>query len=51
MHNYWEADDINNASNACLYLGSNSFWGAGSRVKVNGLTIATVENAAAMDRN
>jgi hypothetical protein len=30
---YWEAEDINHNSNACLYLASSSFWGKGSQVK------------------
>lgn len=29
--NYWEADEINHNSNACLYLATSSFWGIGLR--------------------
>jgi parallel beta-helix repeat protein len=42
--NYWEADDVTRNSDACLYLGSNDFWGKGSSVKVNGLTLMTTQN-------
>jgi parallel beta-helix repeat protein len=45
--NYWEADDINHNSDACVYLGSSSFWGKGSYVKLYGLTIKTTANASA----
>ena len=45
--NYWEADEINHNSDACLYLASSSFWGSGSRVKVNGLHVGTTTDASA----
>ena len=44
--NYWEADEINHNSDACLYLASSSFWGPGSRVKVNGLHVGTTTDAS-----
>ncbi len=44
---YWEADDINHNTNACLYLGTDTFWGRGSQVKVNGLTIGTTTDTSA----
>jgi hypothetical protein len=45
--NYWEADSINHNSDACLYLASDSFWGNGSQVKVNGLWVGTTKDASA----
>ncbi|MBN2273950.1 MAG: right-handed parallel beta-helix repeat-containing protein [Bacteroidales bacterium] len=45
--NYWEADEINHNTNACLYLGSSDFWGKGSQVKLYGLTIKTTRDASA----
>ncbi len=45
--NYWEADDITHNTDACLYLGSNGFWGKGESVKINGLTLKTTNNISA----
>lgn len=42
--NYWEAEAITHNSNSCLYLASSSFWGKGSEVKINGLTLKTTED-------
>jgi hypothetical protein len=42
---YWEANAINYNSNACLYLASSDYWGMGSYVKVNGLTVGTTVDA------
>jgi Right handed beta helix region len=44
--NYWEADEINHNSDAGVYLASDSFWGAGSRVKLNGLTVQTTRDTS-----
>ncbi len=41
---YWDADAINRNNGSCLYLASNDFWGKGSNVKINGLTIKTTED-------
>ncbi len=43
---YWIADEINHNSGSCLYLASNDFWGKGSQVKINGLTVKTTEDAS-----
>ena len=45
--NYWEADEINHNSDACLYLASSSFWGLGRQVKINGLTLGTTADSSA----
>lgn len=42
--NYWEDEAINRNTSACIYLGSNDFWGKGSHVKLKGLSIKTAEN-------
>jgi parallel beta-helix repeat protein len=44
--NFWETDDINYNDNSCVYLGSSSFWGKGSYVKLYGLTIKTTVDAS-----
>jgi hypothetical protein len=44
--NYWEADAINHNSDACVYLASDGFWGEGSRVKLNGLTVRTSDDVS-----
>ena len=44
--NYWEADDVNRNSDACVYLGSNDFWGEGSRAKLYGLTLKTTTDVS-----
>lgn len=40
--NYWDSDDINYNTNACVYLGSNDFHGKGSNVKLQGIKVRTV---------
>ncbi len=47
--NYWEADEINHNSDACLYLATSSYWGIGRQVKVNGLTLGTTTDASSWD--
>lgn len=42
--NYWEAEEINYNTGACIYLGSSDFWGRGRNVKLNNLTVKTAEN-------
>ncbi len=44
--NYWEVDELNRNSNACIYLCSSGFWGKGSHVKLNGITVKTTDNAS-----
>jgi len=44
--NYWEADEINHNSGACVYLATGSFWGLGRQVILNGLTAKTTEDAS-----
>lgn len=44
--NYWEADEINHNSSACLYLATSSFWGVGRQVKVNNLTLGTTTDTS-----
>ncbi|MBN1117343.1 MAG: right-handed parallel beta-helix repeat-containing protein [Bacteroidales bacterium] len=39
--NFWEAEDINQNSKACLYLGSSDFWGNCSNIKVDNLKLRT----------
>ncbi len=41
---YWEVDAINHNSNACVYLASSDFWGRGSDIKLNNLTLRTTTN-------
>lgn len=43
---YWEADEINHNSKACLYLASSPYYGVGREVKVNSLTVATTLDAS-----
>ena len=42
--NYWQAEVINRNSSSCLYFVSSLFWGEGSHVKLNGLTVKTAED-------
>lgn len=44
--NYWESESITRNSDACVYLGSSSFWGKGSNVKLNGLFLRTTEDVS-----
>jgi hypothetical protein len=44
--NYWEVEVLNRNNNSCVYLCSSSFWGKGSRVKLNGLRVKTAENTS-----
>lgn len=44
--NYWEANVINRNSNACIYLGTNTFHGLGRNIKLNGLTIRTLKDSS-----
>lgn len=41
---YWEAEEINYNTSACVYLGSSDFWGKGRNVKLNGLIVKTAED-------
>jgi len=43
---YWAADDITHNTSACLYLGTDTFWGRGRQVKVNGLTVGTTTDTS-----
>jgi hypothetical protein len=43
---YWNVDAINHNTNNCAYFASNSFWGSGSYIKLNGLTIKTSDNTS-----
>lgn len=43
---YWTADDITHNTDACLYLGTDTFWGRGSQVKVNGLVLGTTTDTS-----
>jgi len=42
--NYWQADDITHNTKACLYFGSDNFWGKGKDVKISGLILKTTDN-------
>ncbi|MCG8701748.1 MAG: hypothetical protein MI922_27090 [Bacteroidales bacterium] len=42
--NYWEAEALNRNNGSCVILSTGSFWGEGSDVKLNNLTIKTTEN-------
>ena len=43
---YWQAEVINRNSSSCIYFVSSLFWGEGSHIKLNGLTVKTAENTA-----
>jgi len=44
--NYWEADAVTRNSNACVYLRSDDFWGAGHDMKFKNITAMTTENTS-----
>jgi parallel beta-helix repeat protein len=44
--NYWEAEEINYNTSACVYFGSSDFWGRGKHVKLFDLTVKTAENTS-----
>ena len=43
---YWDAVDINYNTGNCAYFGSSDFWGKGSEIVLNGLTLKTAENTS-----
>jgi hypothetical protein len=43
---YWQVETLNRNNGSCVYLCSSSFWGEGSRVKLNGLKVKTAENTS-----
>lgn len=45
--NYWDSEVINYNTTACIYLGTNSFYGQGSNVKINNVKVKTVDDASA----
>ncbi|MBN2426011.1 MAG: right-handed parallel beta-helix repeat-containing protein [Calditrichaceae bacterium] len=46
---YWKAEVLNRNNNSCVVLTSSSFWGAGSQVKLNGLTVKTAQDVSGWD--
>src|SRR5690606_36853027 len=43
--NYWETEELNkDATSSMVHLQSNGFWGEGSNIKLNNLTIKTTED-------
>jgi hypothetical protein len=49
--NYWDTENINRNVGNCLYFASSSFWGKGSDIKINGVTVKTSENTTSWSAN